>query len=60
MNPDYYPSVTVVAGEVRHIVGVTGHMLRMHDGSIYVHMTPEVAAQWLPIIESIANEGIKA
>ena len=32
-----------------------GAQLRM-DGEIYVYMTKEVAAQWLPIIQQIADE----
>jgi len=56
MTPDAYPSVSIVAGPVKHIAAVTSHMLRMHDGSIYITITPEVAAQWLPVIQSIANE----
>lgn len=56
MNPDHYPSVTVVAGEVRHIAGHTSPMLRMHDGQIYIHISPAIAQQWIPVLEEIAKE----
>ena len=58
MTPDTNPSVTIVAGEVAHIPGVTGHMLRMRDGQIYVHISPTVAKQWIETLTPIANEGI--
>ena len=32
-----------------------GAQLRM-DGEIYVYMTKEVAAQWLPVLQQIADE----
>jgi len=53
---DHYPSVTVVAGPARRLDGITGPMLRMHDGAIYIHISPETAAQWLPILADIAGE----
>ena len=58
MTPDQYPSVTVVAGPVQRHDGLTSTMLRMHDGAIYIHLDQKTAAQWLPVITSIANEGI--
>ena len=53
---DYYPSVSIVAGPVEHIPAHSGPMLRMHDGSIYVIISPDVARQWVTVLSSIATK----
>lgn len=61
MSRDHYPSVTIVAGDIKPARTTTvddGAMLRMHDGQIYIHISTEQAAQWLQVIQQIANEGI--
>jgi len=59
MNPDHYPSVTIVAGDIKPARTTTpesGALLRMNDGQIYIHISTEQAAQWLPVIQKIAGE----
>ena len=59
MNPDHYPSVTIVAGDIKPARQTTvdhGALLRMNDGQIYIHISTEQAAQWLPVIQKIAGE----
>lgn len=58
MSATQYPSVTIVAGPIqpaRNPVGAFGHMLRMHDAGAYITITPEVAAQWVSVLEPIAS-----
>ncbi len=55
-SPDTYPSVVVTAGEARHIEGMTGDMLRMHDGATYIHISPAVARQWVTVLQTIATK----
>lgn len=55
---DHYPSVTIVAGPIRlasNPVGTFGYMIRMHEGASYITITPEIAAQWLPVLQQIAD-----
>ena len=52
-------TVSIIASDITRapnapIYGV-GAQCRMADGN-YIHITPEVAAQWLPVLETIANE----
>jgi len=52
-------SVSIIAGTITRSGapnGSFGALVRMGDGNIYFQITPEIAAQWLPIIESIAGE----
>jgi hypothetical protein len=52
-------TVSITAAEVERTANPLNHLgaqLRM-DGDIYVYMTPEVAAQWLPVLEAIAGSG---
>jgi hypothetical protein len=56
---DTNPSVTIVAGDIKPVRPTTaedGAFLRMHDGATYIKITPEVAAQWLPVLAEIAAE----
>jgi hypothetical protein len=56
---DTNPSVTIVAGDIKPVRPTTaenGAFLRMHDGATYIKIMPEVAAQWLPVIQKIADE----
>lgn len=58
MSADHYPSVTIVAGDLEAPRGpavMSGHMLRMHDGAAYIHITPAVARQWIGVLEAIAG-----
>jgi hypothetical protein len=59
MSADQYPSVTIVAGDIKPVRPTTaenGAFLRMHDGAAYIKITPETARQWLPVIAEIAGE----
>lgn len=59
MTRDNYPSVTIVAGDIKPARATTvdnGALLRMNDGQIYIHISTEQAAQWLPVIAEIAAE----
>jgi hypothetical protein len=57
MNDDQ-TAVTIVAGTVtRGGSGTFGTILRMGPGRVHMHITPEVAQQWLPILSDIAQEG---
>jgi hypothetical protein len=59
VSADQYPSVTIVAGDIkpaRPTTAEAGAFLRMHDGATYIKITPETAKQWLPIIEAISKE----
>jgi hypothetical protein len=59
VNPDYYPSVSIVAGPLtmpRDPHGTLGHMLKMHGGAMYITITPEIAKQWIGVLETIAEE----
>ena len=59
MNPDYYPSVSIVAGPLtlpRDPIGTLGHMLKMHGGATYITITSETAKQWIGVLETIAEE----
>jgi hypothetical protein len=59
MNPDHYPSVTIVAGDIKPARQTTvdhGALLRMNGGQIYIHISTEQARQWLPVISKIAGE----
>ncbi len=61
MSRDHYPSVSIVAGDIKPARQTTvddGALLRMSDGAIYIKISTEQAAQWLPVITAIANEGI--
>lgn len=51
------PAATIVAGNVTHVRPTNEHggFLRMHDGAIYIQMTAEVAAQWIPKLQEIIN-----
>jgi hypothetical protein len=58
MSRDHYPSVTIVAGDIKPARTTTtesGAMLRMHEGQIYIQISTEQAAQWLPVIAEIAG-----
>lgn len=63
MNPDYYPSVSIVAGPltppVNNPIGTQGHMLKMHGGATYITISAEVARQWIATLTPIAEEGTK-
>lgn len=57
MNDDQ-TAVTIVAGTVtRGGSGSFGTILRMGPGRVHLHITPEVAEQWLPILTDIAGAG---
>lgn len=59
MTRDHYPSVTIVAGDIKPARTTTvddGALLQMHDGQIYIHISTEQAAQWLPVITKIAED----
>lgn len=51
-------SVSVSAGPIRESAQpadpIVGKMVMMGD-SLYLHIKPEVAAQWLPVIQKIAE-----
>jgi len=52
-------SVSIIAGPItlsNTPPGSFGHLVRMGDGNTYFQITPAVAQQWLPVIESIAKE----
>ena len=58
-TPDQYPSVTIVAGDIRQARPISpdyGALLRMHDGATYISISPETARQWLPVLQTIAGE----
>jgi hypothetical protein len=62
MNPDYYPSVSIVAGPLTlasNPIGTLGHMLKMHGGATYITITPETARQWIGVLETIAAKESK-
>ena len=62
MTRDHYPSVTIVAGELEQVVAPAatfGHMVRMHGGATYIHITPETAKQWIGVLNTIAEEESK-
>jgi hypothetical protein len=62
MNPDYYPSVSIVAGPLtlaRDPIGTLGHMLKMHGGATYITITPDVARQWIQVLEKVAANAPK-
>ncbi len=51
-------TVSIYAGPITatgNSAGVAGQQVRVSE-AVYLYFTPEVAAQWLPVIESIANE----
>lgn len=54
-------SVSITAGAIQShnppIDDRRSHQLRINSTS-FIHFTPEVAAQWLPVIQQIADEGI--
>lgn len=57
-----YVSVSITAGEIQAHTqpiddGRRSHQLRINSTS-FIHFTPEVAQQWLPVLQQIANEGI--
>ena len=59
MNPDLYPSVSIVAGPLTlpdNPHGTLGHMVKMHGGAMYITITPDVARQWITVLESISKE----
>jgi len=60
MNPDYYPSVSIVAGPLtppaNDPIGSLGRMFKMHGGATYITITPDVARQWITVLESISKE----
>lgn len=59
MNPDLYPSVSIVAGPLTlpdNPHGTLGHMVKMHGGAIYITITPEMARQWIETLTTIAEE----
>ena len=53
-------SVSVLAGHIeatgRPIHWDIGQQVRMGD-DLHFHITPEIAAQWIPVLTKIANEG---
>jgi len=53
-------SVSVLAGHItitpQPIHPQIGQQVRMGD-DLHFHITPEIAAQWLPVIHSIAEAG---
>jgi hypothetical protein len=55
-------TVSITALDVERVpkppIDGVGIQLRMSSGN-YIYFTPEVAAQWLPVLEAIANEGNK-
>jgi hypothetical protein len=58
-TPDQYPSVTIVAGDIKPVRPTTaenGAFLRMHDGATYIKISPETAKQWIPVLTEIAGE----
>lgn len=54
-----YVSVSITAGEIQAhnqpIDERRSHQLRINSTS-FIHFTPEVAAQWLPVLTKIAEE----
>ncbi|WNT44964.1 hypothetical protein SEA_ABBYDAISY_71 [Arthrobacter phage AbbyDaisy] len=58
MNEDE-AAVTIVAAPLERgdRSGSFGAILRMGTGRVHLHITPETAQQWLPIINEIAQEG---
>lgn len=62
MNPDHYPSVSIVAGPItlpKNPIGTLGHMLKMHGGAMYITIDPETARQWIETLTPIAEESSK-
>jgi hypothetical protein len=57
MTTTPFPPVTLTAGTIQRRDGITGPLLKMHDGAVYISMSAETAKQWLPIIQIIATEG---
>lgn len=57
--PDRYPSVTIVAGDIQAVppAGSFSPMLRMHGGSLYIHIDPATAWQWIGVLQTIATTG---
>lgn len=53
--------VSIIAGHIRvtdQPVSRIGQQVVMgRDGDFTLHITPETARQWLPVIQQIANEG---
>ena len=45
-------NITVAASSPNYDAGT---QCRMADGN-YIHITPEVAAQWLPVLQQIADD----
>lgn len=60
MNPDHYPSVSIVAGPLtppaNDPTGTLGHMFKMHGGAMYITIAPDVARQWIETLTPIAEE----
>lgn len=54
-------SASVIAGHIEDLGSSpdTGHQLKMADGTLFIHIRPEIAAQWLPIIQHIAAKETK-
>lgn len=50
-------SAGIIAGEIEPTGNNTqiGHQVRMNGAEIRLYITPEVAAQWLPVIQKIAE-----
>jgi hypothetical protein len=58
-TPDTYPSVTIVAGDIKPVRPTTaedGAFLRMHDGATYIKITVDVARQWIDVLTTITKE----
>lgn len=57
-NPTGNVSISITAGHIaatsRPLHPLIGQQVRMSD-DLYFHITPEVAAQWLPVIANIAK-----
>ncbi|AYR01575.1 hypothetical protein PP639_gp075 [Arthrobacter phage Seahorse] len=59
MNEDE-AAVTLVAAPLERTTrqhGPFGAVLRVGTGRVHLHITPEMAANWLPVLTEIAQEG---
>lgn len=60
--PEGHVSASIHAGPLEDSGQPTtsvGHMFHMGSGSLYIHITPELAAQWIDVLTPIAKEASK-
>lgn len=56
--PQGHVSASVIAGPLQdsnQATDETGHMFDMGDGALYIHITPELAAQWIDALTPITK-----